>query len=196
LSRQVSRSAADNSAFVYANEGSGSVIGLETLLKYKPDERFFGWLAYTLSRSLRKDGPEFDERPFEWDQTHNLVILGSYRLGDGWEFGARFRLVSGGLETPVARPPSLPAIYAAEAGSYVPLEGEEFSERLPLFHQLDIRLDKGSQFRTSRLSAYLDVQNVYNNAAVEATGYNYDFSQSTYQRGLPILPSIGLRGEF
>jgi len=196
LTRQVSRSANDKGAFTYANEGEGSVIGLETLLKYKPDERFFGWLAYTLSRSVRTDGPGQEERPFEWDQTHNLVMLGSYRLGDGWEFGARFRVVSGGLETPVARPPSLPSIYAAEAGAYVPLRGELYSERLPLFHQLDVRLDKGWQFRTWRMGAYLDVQNVYNNAAVEGTGYNYNYSQNTYQRGVPILPSIGLRGEF
>ncbi len=195
LTRQVSRSPNDRGGFTYANEGSGHVEGLETLLKYKPDERFFGWLAYTLSKSVRRDNPGEPERPFEWDQTHNLVILGSYRLGDGWEFGARFRLISGGLETPVAQPPSLPSIYAAEAGSYVPLQGEPFSRRLPLFHQLDIRLDKGWQFRTWRLSAYLDVQNVYNNAAVEATGYNYNYSQDTYQRGLPIIPSIGIRGE-
>jgi len=124
-----------------------------------------------------------------------LVVLGSYRLGAGWEFGARFRVISGGLETPVARPPSLPAIYAAESGSYVPLQGEPYSRRLPTFHQLDVRLDKGWQFRAWRLGAYLDVQNVYNNAAVEAQGYNYNFSQSTPQRGLPIIPSVGLRGE-
>ena len=26
-----------------------------------------------------------------FDQTHILTVLGSYRLGNGWEFGARFR---------------------------------------------------------------------------------------------------------
>jgi hypothetical protein len=26
--------------------------------------------------------------------------------------------------------------------------------------------------------------------------YNFDFSQVSYQTGLPILPSIGMRGEF
>ena len=31
------------------------MIGAETLLKYKPDKRFFGWLAYTLSRSARTE---------------------------------------------------------------------------------------------------------------------------------------------
>jgi len=92
--------------------------------------------------------------------------------------------------------PALPAIYASDAGAYAPLEGEAFSERLPLFHQLDLRIDKRWQFRSWRLAAYLDVQNAYNNAAAEALVYNYNYSRRSYQTGVPIIPSIGLRGEF
>ena len=54
----------------------------------------------TLSRSTRVDGPGATERQTGFDQTHNLVVLGSYKLGGGWEFGARFRLSSGNLVTP------------------------------------------------------------------------------------------------
>jgi TonB family protein len=57
LTRLVSREQSLGSTFDYANKGVGSVIGLETLIKYKPDSRFFGWLAYTLSRSVRTDLP-------------------------------------------------------------------------------------------------------------------------------------------
>jgi hypothetical protein len=78
----------------------------------------------------------------------------------------------------------------------VGLRGEPFSRRLPLFHQLDIRIDKRWQFRSWRLSAFLDVQNVYNNQAVEALVYNYNFSQERFLTGLPIIPSLGVRGEF
>jgi TonB family protein len=195
LAELVTREPSERGGFRYHNRGTGSVIGLETLLKYKPDRRFFGWLAYTLSRSVRQDGPDAPERRFFFDQTHNLVMLGSYRLGRGWEFGARFRVVTGPLSTPLLRPPSLPALYAADAGAYVPLQGEPYSRRLPLFHQLDLRLDKRWQFADWRLSAYLDIQNVYNHQAVEAVIYNYNFSQEAYQTGLPIIPSIGLRGE-
>jgi TonB family protein len=194
LNDLVSRRPLPSGGFEYANDDSGYVIGLETMLKYKPDKRFFGWLAYTLSRSVRTENGQ--ERLFEFDQTHNFIVLGSYRLGRGWEFGARFRVVSGPLHTPVLSPPSLTSLYVADAGSYVPLQGEPFSQRLPLFHQLDVRIDKRWQFKDWRLSAYLDVQNIYNNPAVEAIIYNYDFSQHAYQTGLPILPSIGLRGEF
>lgn len=196
FSNLVSRQPALNGTFLYGNDGVGSAIGLETLLKYKPDARFFGWLAYTLSRSVRRDTPNAAERLFEWDQTHNLTVLGSYRLGRGWEFGARFRVISGGLVTPVLQPPSPPSLYVADAGAYTALQGKPFSQRLPLFHQLDLRVDKHWQFRDWRLTAYLDVQNAYNHQAVEALAYNYNFSQHTYQTGIPIIPSIGLRGDF
>lgn len=196
MNRLVSRSPAANGAFEYNNLGEGYVIGLETLVKYKPDKRFFGWVAYTLSRSVRRNSPDEPEYLFEFDQTHNLIMLGSYRLGRGWEFGARFRLVSGPLHTPLLRPPALPALYAADSGSYAQLTGKPNSERLPFFHQLDLRVDKTWQFEDWKFSTYLDVYNAYNNQAVEGISYNYNYTQQNYQTGLPIIPSIGLRGEF
>jgi TonB family protein len=194
LSDQVARNAADF-GYAYNNLGIGSVKGIETLLKFKPTARFFGWVAYTLSRSVRRDAPGAEEYLFQYDQTHNLIMLGSYRLGRGWEFGARFRIVSGSLDTPVVSRPSLPALYAADAGAYVPLQGKPYTSRMPLFHQMDIRVDKRWQFKSWSLSAYLDVQNVYNHPAAESFVYNYDFSRRSYQTGIPIIPSIGVRGE-
>jgi TonB family protein len=179
----------------YSNLGTGSVIGLETLLRYKPDKYFFGWLAYTLSKSVRRDFPGGREYHIPYDQTHNLTAVASYRLGRGWEFGVRMRLVSGNLVTPVRSGPGTPAIYAADSGAYVPLQGQLYSQRLPLFHQLDLRLDKRWQIKTYRISAYLDVYNVYNNPAVEGVSYDYNFARSTYMTGVPFLPSIGIRGE-
>ena len=196
LTNQVARDPnALGGGYTYNNLGTGSVEGIETLLKFKPDERFFGWIAYTVSRSVRRDSPTSEEYLFQYDQTHNLIMLGSYRLGRGWEFGARFRIVSGPLDTPVVARPSLPAIYAADAGTYVPLQGKAFGSRLPLFHQLDLRVDKRWQFKAWALSAYLDVQNVYNHPAAESFVYNFDYSRRSYQTGIPIIPSIGLRGE-
>jgi hypothetical protein len=183
-----------SSRFVYNNEGSGSVIGAETLLKYKADDRFFGWLAYTLSRSVRRNDPSEEEFIFQFDQTHILTVLGSYRLGNGWEAGARYRIISGNMSTPVAT--GVPALYAADSGSYVARSGKPFSERLPLFHQIDVRVEKTWRFDYWRVMAYLDVWNSYNNPAVEGYQYNFHFSQRAAQTGLPIVPSFGLRGEF
>jgi hypothetical protein len=65
-----------------------------------------------------------------------------------------------------------------------------------MFHQLDVRIEKNWQFRAWRLMAYLDVWNAYNHAAVEDYVYNYDFTRRAPQTGLPIVPSLGVRGEF
>jgi len=195
LTQQVARAPNAEGSYVYNNAGTGSVIGLETLLKYNPDSRFFGWLAYTLSRSVRRDGPGQPEYLFQYDQTHNLTVLGSYRLGRGWEFGARFTLVSGPLDTPTQMPPMLPALFAADAGSYAKLEGKPYSQRLPLRHQLDLRLDKRWQMKGYRIAMYLDVQNAYNHPSVEGYAYNFNYSKVGYQTGVPIIPSLGFRVE-
>jgi TonB family protein len=192
----VSRGPNAEGTFTYNNQGDGRVVGLETLLKYDPDDRFFGWVAYTLSESVRQNCPTCPVYLFQYDQTHNFVILGSYRLGRGWEIGARFRLISGPLATPIAQPPALASIFAGDAGSYVPIEGDPYSVRLPLFHAADVRIDKHWSFGAFRLTTYLDVQNVYNNMAAEGFVYNFDFSQVAQQTGLPIIPSLGMRGEF
>lgn len=174
------------------NVGTGRAIGLETLVRYKPDDRFFGFLAYTLSRSVRKDGPDEEERIFPFDQTHILTALGSYRLGDGWEFGLRYRLISGSLRTP-----QLYGFFDLNVGAYLPLTGyPPNSERNPLFHQLDLRLDKTWFLKNGmKLGFYVDILNVYNQANSEGVSYNYNSTLSTQTNSLPILPSIGLRGE-
>jgi TonB family protein len=196
LGRLVSRAPGLDGAYAYGNQGTGSVIGLETLLKYKPDRRFFGWLAYTLSRSVRRDRPGAPEYLFQYDQTHILTVLGSYKLGAGWEVGARFRLVSGPLDTPALPFPSVSAVFAADAASYAPLQAAPYSERLPLVHQLDIRVEKKWHFDAFELTFFVDLWNAYNHPAEEALSYNFDYSRNSYQQGLPIIPSLGLRGEF
>ncbi len=189
----------------YANDGTGYAVGGELLLKYKPDERFFGWAAYTLSRSVRKDGPDEEEHLTQFDQTHVLTVLGSVRLGRGWELGARFRLVSGNLQTPYVcdpekkgcNPNRVNAIYHASSARYSPIPlGGDYSERMPLFHQLDLRADKTWKFKTWQLGLYLDIQNVYNYMAAEGISYNFNYTKREYVTGLPFLPTLGLRGDF
>lgn len=173
------------------NSGSGFAYGAEWLLKYNPGGRFFGWVAYTLSRSERRQLPGDPLTLFRYDQTHILTVIGSYKLGRGWQLGARFRLVSGNLYTPTAY-----GAFDATAGSSLSVGTPQYSARLPLFEQLDLRVDKTWTFAAWKLTSYLDVQNVYNRANVEGVSYNYNSTKSTSVTGLPLLPSLGLRAEF
>ena len=173
----------------YSNRGYGRSFGVESLLRVQKDN-FFGWISYTLSRGDRVDSGEIPRRLFSFDQTHNLVTIGSYKWGT-WEFGGRFQLSTGVPDTPV-----LGSIYLSDFNVHVPVNGEPNSTRFPTAHQLDIRIDKKWQFKNWSLSAYLDVTNVYANAPVLAFDYNFDFSEREEITGLPFLPAIGIRGSF
>jgi TonB family protein len=177
------------SGAAFSNAGSGRVFGGEFLLRAKRD-RFFGWIAYTLSRSERRDVPGDPLRVFQYDQTHILTALASYQLGRGWQIGARWRYVTGNPYTPYAG-----GIADYDAGSYAAIPAPLYSARDPAFHRLDVRVDKTWKFQDWSLSAYLDVQNAYNRRNAEGRQYNFDYSQSQPVAGLPILPIIGLRGE-
>src|SRR5205823_10318958 len=83
------------------NAGVGRVYGLELLLRKELSERFFGWIAYTLSRSDRVDRPGLSQRLFDFDQTHNLTAIASYEFAPRWQLGVRMRLISGNPDTPV-----------------------------------------------------------------------------------------------
>ena len=191
LDDQIVRVAQADGSEGYENIGTGKTYGLEALLRYRFDGRLFGWAAYTLSRSTRTEGPDEPERLFEYDQTHNLTLLASYALGRGWTLGSKFRYTTGSLYTPCEG-----GVLNAAAGSYACRSGETFGERLPAFHQLDVRVDKKWTFDAWNLTAYLDLQNVYNRANPEEIQYNYNYTQSDTVAGLPILPNIGVRGEF
>jgi len=177
----------------YQNVGSGRTYGGELLLRYKPRPggRFFGWLAYTLSRSERRDSKHDAYYTYDYDQTHILTALGSYKLGRGWQVGARFRYVTGSPYTP-----NIGGTVDYDAGTYAPVSStSRNSARLPAFQQLDLRVDKTWKFQSWALSTYLDVQNVYNRKNIEAIGYNFDYSKTTATQGLSILPIVGIRGE-
>jgi TonB family protein len=181
------------------NTGTGQVIGAETLIKYKPDERFFGWIAYTLSRSTRQIQPGAPVRLFAFDETHILTVLGSYRLGRGWEFGMRYRLSSGYMSTPNGY-----GFYDENIGTYLPLsQYPSNNTRLPLFHSLDVRVDKTWEFHwcstcqnPGKFALYLDVLNVYNQGNVDGYSYDYNFTHTAQANDLPIIPSLGMRLEY
>jgi hypothetical protein len=173
------------------NDGIGRVYGGELLIRQELWHNFFGWVAYTVSRSERRDHPDDPWRLFQYDQTHILTIIASYKLPRGYQVGVRFRYVTGNPFTPVNS-----SWFDANAGRYVPVYAAPYSGRLDAFNQLDVRFDKTWTFNRWRFSLYLDLQNVYNAKNEEGRAYNFDFSQSHPVTGLPFLPVLGLRGDF
>lgn len=175
----------------WASEGTSDSIGLETILRHEITDDFYGWISYTLSRSMMQRGAERERAFTAFDQTHNLTVVGSYRFKNGVEAGARFRLVSGRPETPF-----IGSTYVSDEDDYDPLSGGFRSARRPTFHQLDVRVEKSWLFDTWMIAAYLDVMNVYNAENPEATQWDYRFRDSAPVRGMPIVPTLGVRGQW
>jgi TonB family protein len=173
------------------NDGIGRAYGGEILIRQEIGKRLFGWVAYTLSRSERKDHPDQSWYLFAFDQTNILTLVLSYFLPRGFEVGGRYRYVTGDPYTPV-----IGSFFDSVSNSYIPLAGPTNSARLGPFNQLDLRVDKIFTFDRWRLWLYLDVQNVLRADNPEAVGYNYNYTIPHNITGLPLLPILGIRGDF
>jgi hypothetical protein len=174
----------------YENVGRGTTIGGELLVILRRGQ-WFGWMSYALSRSTRIDRPGMRERLFDFDTPHDLNLALSWKSKNKkWQLGGRFTYTSGQPYTPV-----IGSIYDSDADSYIPLFADVNSARVPGHHQFDVRIDRTFTLGRVKLSAFLDVQNVYLNATVAGYGYNFDYSERFEFETIPILPSIGLKGE-
>lgn len=172
----------------YNNDGTGKILGGEIQAKYKQGP-WSGQFVYTYLNSKRTI-PGLGEYPAEFDQTHNLNLIAA-RQYDRWIYSGRFRLVSGSPYTPVVG-----STYDADNDVYIPTRGSLYSNRFATFYQLDLRAEKKTIYEEWILSWYVDVQNVLNAENGSRLEYSYDYSRKKVVRGLPILPTFGVRGEF
>jgi hypothetical protein len=175
----------------YIADQNGRMYGAEVMLKHDQGKQFFGWLAYSLSRSERSD-PHTPWHLFGKDETHNLQLIGNWRLPHFWELGFRARYVTGDPSTPVVG-----VNYNADDSRFVPVYGPANSSRMDDFFQLDLRVDRKFTFKKYVMSVYLDFQNVswFFYKSPEFYMYNYDYTQKTAVGSIP-YPSFGVTLEF
>lgn len=175
----------------FSNDGFGRSYGLEVLFRMRFGRRVFGWLTYTLSRAERGVAPSNEYKLFEFDQTHIFNAMVVWNIGWGVTVSGRFRMASGNPVSPILR-----TTYDADSDDYRPVFGTFGSERLPMFHQLDLRIDYKYVFNKWILGLYLDVINVYNARVGEEYRYNYNFTEVEAVRGISLFTILGVRGEF
>ncbi|MCA9694087.1 MAG: TonB-dependent receptor, partial [Myxococcales bacterium] len=151
----------------------------------------YGWLSYSLMALFNED--KIAAFPGSYDQRHNLNLALSYALPRGWRIGGRLRVSSGLPYTPIVGAVKFswfPQPYD------LPVYGRTNSARYPWFHQLDLRVDREWILKRARISAYLDILNVYNANNIELYAYSRDYRQRVGVAGLPIIPAIGLHVDY
>lgn len=143
----------------------GRAYGIEVYLQQKLYKGFYGILAYTLVRS------EFTDKsgkyvPSAWDNKHIISITGGKKFKKNWEIGFRWSLLSGAPYTPYDVELSSRKEVWDITGQGIPDYGRLNTKRLPVVHQLDVRIDKKFFFNKFNLDVYLDIQNVYGFSAM------------------------------
>jgi len=140
----------------------GRSYGVEFLYQQKLFKGFYGLLCYTWMTS---EFTNLDKRyvPSSWDFRHTLSFTTGKTFARNWDAGLKFRFNSGNPFTPFDVSTSAVKANWDISGQGVLDNSLVNTMRNPVFHQLDIRVDKKYFFNNWFLNLYLDIQNIYNN---------------------------------
>ncbi|GAB1261958.1 TonB-dependent receptor plug domain-containing protein [Aurantivibrio plasticivorans] len=151
----------------YSNDAEGEASGVELLIEKKLTDKFYGWLALSVSETERTNLRTAETGKFAYDKPIIFNLVGNYKLSENWLFGIKWSIQSGSLITPIVdvRPnPSNPTVLE-------PVYGELNSERLSPYHRLDFRMEYNRPTRYGYWNIFLDVLNAYN--AKNIQGYRF-----------------------
>ncbi len=176
-------SAANGEEELLASKGRS--YGMEFVLRRHLRGSAFGWATYSLSHSERSaDG--YGTMPFMFDQTHVVNTVVSWEVGRHWTLGAAYHFHTGRPYTPE---------FWDGSGEDGIGHGRPFSQRLPSFWKLDVRIQKREVYETWYFDFYIDILNVTFNR--ETIGYDANpFGKPQKNEALFFVPMLGLRAVF
>jgi hypothetical protein len=168
--------------------GQGRAYGFELFLQQKFTKSYFLTASYTFFKS-EFTGSNDTYAPSAWDNRHLVSIIFGKKFKKGYELGVKYRLAGGAPYTPYDMTSSQLNYVTSGTGSfdYTQLN----SQRLPVFNQLDIRIDKKINFKKSSLDFFLDIQNVTN--AKSYTQDLYSFQRTADNSGFATTDGQALR---
>ncbi len=179
----------------YSNAGTGTARGMEIFIRKEPTDRFFGWISYSLSQSLRQDGAGLPTYVYDFDEPDVLTVVANYKLNPGWDAGFKWLYSSGLPYTPVILGNAAVTTIGADT-YYIPSTGSVNSARLPDYGRLDISTSFKTVYDTWEWRVYFDIINVLNSKDVLGYQYNSDYTQESEVLDLPFLPYIGFEAKY
>jgi outer membrane receptor protein involved in Fe transport len=171
--------------------------GLELLLRARAGTRAEWWLSYAYARS--EDRIAGDWVPRALDQPNTLAFDLNLRLPGKWDLNLAWRYHSGWPTTPVeplpVTDPDDPESESVALATFGPLR----SERLPVYHRLDLRASRAWELPAGRLTFFADIQNAYdrrNQAGFDVSFDDQGALELADESWPGIFPSAGLAWEF
>ena len=135
--------------------GKGRAYGAELLFQQKLTNNFYGIFSYTYFYSEFSGSDTNNFRPSLWDNRHLLSFTGGYKLKRNWELSSRFRFAG--------KAPFVPVDISTSTQTYpdLILDFDRLGdERLGVFSQLDVRIDKKWNFNKFAFNLFFEVQNI------------------------------------
>ena len=165
-----------------SSEAEGYSYGAELFIQKKMSEiPLYGLFSFTYSQAKFK-GLDGIERYGAYDTRIIMNLSAGYRPWENWEFAMKFRIATGLPTTP----------YLSDYSGRLDYTQYNDGERLPLFHQLDFRVDKRWELGSYYMITYIDIQNIYNRKNVSGVRWDYRDMQEEYRESFGVLPSIGV----
>ena len=200
----------------YISFGKGRVYGVEAYLQQKLIKNLFYVASATIFKS-EFAGIDQQYISSTWDYGFIVSSTLGYKFRKNWDIGIKYRIAGGQPYTPFDMQESTQTYLSNGTGTldYSQLN----SKKLPVFNQLDVRVDKKFNFKTVSLDLFVDFQNIlfYKTPSLpkftfERTDDNSDFKTTDglpiktdgsnamplilEQRSANIVPSIGFVFEF
>jgi len=147
----------------------GRAYGMELFIQQKLKRNYWWMIAYTYSVSEFED-KNGDYQPSSWDSRHFLTFTAGKTLKRNWLIGLKWRFSDGTPYTPYDVGTSALIDNWTIANKGVFDYDRINQERLPAFHQMDIRIDKNWWFEKWNLNLFFDLQNAYR-SSIELTPY-------------------------
>lgn len=171
------------------DDGRARAFGVELLLQKKLVEDLYGLVSASAFRSRYRD-LERTWRDRTWDNRWLLNLVGGYRFSHAWELSGRWSLAGGAPYT------ALDPVASAALNHGVVDAARINGVRYPAYHSLNLRLDHRAVYRSSMMTAYLSLWNVYGRKNVSSFYWNeIDRKVDTlYQWGF--FPVLGMEWEF
>lgn len=171
-----------------ASSGTGQAYGLEfSAQKRLSDIPLYGLASLSFNRTEFR-GLDQEARPGSFDTRLIATLLAGYRINPRWEVSGKFRLATGRPTTPFVV--SGPNAGQLDFGQY------NAGPRLPLFHALDLRVDRRWTLGGLQFDTYVDIQNAYGRKNVTAYSWNQRTGLVEPGESIGVLPTIGVNIEF
>lgn len=143
-----------------SSEAKGRSYGAELMFKWLLTQKMNLSSSLTIFKSEFKDGKQGSYVPSAWDNRFILNVSGTYNFPKHWSLGAKVSCIGGSPYTPYDEAKSsLVEAWDVQGRAYYDYSRYN-QERLPVFGQLDVRVDKTFYLKKCMLGFYLDIQNI------------------------------------